>query len=67
MSESLIKDFNLIFEVTPTIIKEQSGAKAYMPYVPDCPGQSQILILCPGVPEIMKLSRKLKKKSQRIF
>ena len=30
-----------------------------MPYVPDCPGQSQILILCPGnykiVPEIYKI------------
>ena len=32
-----------------------------MPYVPDCPGQSRISILCPGVPEIMKLSRKFKK------
>ena len=32
-----------------------------MPYVPDCPGQSRILILCPGVLEIMKLSRKFKK------
>ena len=37
------------------------GVKAYMPYVPDCLWQSQILVLCPGVPEIMKLSWKFKK------
>ena len=34
---------------------------AYMPYVRDCPEQSLILILCPGVPENMKLSRKFRK------
>ena len=32
-----------------------------MPYLPDCPGESWILILCPGVPENMTLSRKFKK------
>ena len=28
---------------------------AYMPYVLDCAGQSRILILCPGIPEIPKI------------
>ena len=32
-----------------------------MPYIPGCPGQSLILIFCPGIPEIMKLSWKFKK------
>ena len=36
---------------------------AYMPYVPDCPEQSRILIRCPGVPEIMKFSCKFKNRS----
>ena len=40
---------------------QYNNPEAYMPYVPYCPGQSRILILCPGVPEIMKLSRKFKK------
>ena len=38
-----------------------------MPYVPDCPEQSRILILCPGVLVNIKLSRKFKKKIQLIF
>ena len=41
----------------------------YMPYVLDCAGQSRILIICPGVPESMKLSRKFleKNKVDRFF
>ena len=39
-------------------------SKAYMPHVPDCPGQSRILILCPRVLEIMKFSRKFKRKKE---
>ena len=41
--------------------RKEGRKKPYMPYVPDCPGQSRILILCPSVPEIMKLSRKFEK------
>ena len=42
-------------------------AFAYMAYIVDCLGQSQILILCPGNPENVKLTRKLKKKLTAFF
>ena len=37
-----------------------SAVQAYMPYVPDCLGQSQILILCPRNYEIVPKISKIK-------
>ena len=48
-----------LYRIKP--IFNDPAERTYMPYVPYCPGQSRILILCPGIPEIMKLSRRSKK------
>ena len=48
--------YAIFFDSKVQSFKFQSR-KAYMPYVPDCPGQSRILILCPGVLENMKFLR----------
>ena len=49
--------------LTPTgipavLVLISSSCWPYMPYVPDWPGYSRILIPCPGIPENVKLSLK---------
>ena len=67
LCDKTVSEFVHIFDIISLFAVESEepkigiSGKAYMPYIPDCPGQSRILILCLGVLEIMTLSRKLKK------